>query len=559
MRTLSPRNSPRACAPCSTRKPSAFSSALTRKTSSTPSSSALRSNGAISISSQPASILDTSRTSDTSRSSVTPGSLDQPPPSRAGPGVRGRSGRGQKDDDDPVHGGADLVAHIGQEVALGAVAGIGGSRGPRAHLSLDRQPLGDVAGDAGHQVADPPRSPFQVTIAAVLVAIAIDVAPDLLLGTHPLHVAMGLGRRRRDGSGRAWASRPAPRPNSRAPPPRRGSPSTKRHSMSRMHSISSDTSLQQEGRPRGCAPPAPGAGRRCPRLRGAEGRIEAGVVHAELAHRGVDGVHLGHALASTEFGTASGGGQDVELARDRAAARRGAAPGAPRSRAGRGRPPGPGRSPRRGGARGTRPAVRSGPRPRWSRPGGRPSPKAKLVRVTCPCGPSTEKVCGAISRYSGGAGPRPRRRTAGPWSVSRRTNTWVRPVELGGWGARPVRQRGPGPPVGGDIDAALLQAAPASPGRGYADHVAQPWVRLRPAPGGKERAHTLVSPGHRRSGLAGCTWSRSKGVEAKMAPWPIRDQEEAWEEQPSPGRRFDPRPLAARRICQWAQRLPQAQ
>ena len=45
--------------------------------------------------------------------------------------------------DDAVHGRADLVAHVGQELALGPVGGLGGLLGPH-QLPLRLLPLGDV-------------------------------------------------------------------------------------------------------------------------------------------------------------------------------------------------------------------------------------------------------------------------------------------------------------------------------------------------------------------------------------------------------------------------------
>ena len=49
--------------------------------------------------------------------------------------------------EDAVHGRADLVAHVGQELALGPVGGLGGLLGP-LQLFVRMLAVGDVADDA---------------------------------------------------------------------------------------------------------------------------------------------------------------------------------------------------------------------------------------------------------------------------------------------------------------------------------------------------------------------------------------------------------------------------
>ncbi len=111
-------------------------------------------------------------------------------------GRQRRARQGVDDADDPVQRRADLMAHIGQEVGLGAVGGLG------RRLGLDQGALGGhlgrhVAGDGVDAVAELLRPPFQGDVAAVLVAIAVDVAQHRIAGAARLdlgHAAQGAGQ-----------------------------------------------------------------------------------------------------------------------------------------------------------------------------------------------------------------------------------------------------------------------------------------------------------------------------------------------------------------------------
>ena len=101
--------------------------------------------------------------SETSRSSVTPARWIRPTISRCS-GRQLGAAQGVDDADDAVQRRADLVAHIGQEVGLGPVGGLG------RRLGVDQgpvggDPVGDVARHAIDAVAEPLGPPFQGAVA----------------------------------------------------------------------------------------------------------------------------------------------------------------------------------------------------------------------------------------------------------------------------------------------------------------------------------------------------------------------------------------------------------
>ncbi|MNT17628.1 hypothetical protein D3C72_1527860 [compost metagenome] len=74
------------------------------------------------------------------------------------------------------------MAHVGQEVGLGAIGGFGGGLGLEQGLfggDLD----GDVAGHGVDAVAELLRPPFQGDVVTVAVAVAVDMALDRGVGT----------------------------------------------------------------------------------------------------------------------------------------------------------------------------------------------------------------------------------------------------------------------------------------------------------------------------------------------------------------------------------------
>ena len=104
--------------------------------------------------------------------------------------------QGCGDADNPVQRRADLVTHIGQEFTLGQAGCLGRLPG-RGHFAFDRLAFRDVPRHGEDPCVRAPRPPFQLTIAAVGVAIAIDETDDLalrLLLVEPLH----MGQRRLD-------------------------------------------------------------------------------------------------------------------------------------------------------------------------------------------------------------------------------------------------------------------------------------------------------------------------------------------------------------------------
>ncbi|MNS98397.1 hypothetical protein D3C72_1327630 [compost metagenome] len=107
-----------------------------------------------------------------------------------------RARQGVDDADHAVQRGADLVAHIGQEVGLGAVGGLGGGLGLDQGL-FGRDLGGDVAGHGIDALAELLRPPFQGDIVAVPVAIAVDVPLDRGVGAARLdldHAVQGAGQ-----------------------------------------------------------------------------------------------------------------------------------------------------------------------------------------------------------------------------------------------------------------------------------------------------------------------------------------------------------------------------
>ena len=88
------------------------------------STTARRSNGIRSRVSLPASIFEKSRMSLMIVSRPSAGASDDPGYSRWSPDELGGSSSSWVMPDDRVHGGADLVAHVGQELALRPIAGL---------------------------------------------------------------------------------------------------------------------------------------------------------------------------------------------------------------------------------------------------------------------------------------------------------------------------------------------------------------------------------------------------------------------------------------------------
>ncbi|MNI38314.1 hypothetical protein D3C73_924470 [compost metagenome] len=88
------------------------------------------------------------------------------------------------------------MAHIGQEIGLGAVGGLGRRLG--LEQGALRRRLGrHVAGHGVDAVAELLRPPFQGDVAAVLVAIAVDVAQHRIAGAARLdfgHAVQGAGQ-----------------------------------------------------------------------------------------------------------------------------------------------------------------------------------------------------------------------------------------------------------------------------------------------------------------------------------------------------------------------------
>ena len=154
---------------------SAFSSARARISSAAPSIVSRRSNGAICSSKSPASSFDWSSMSDSSRSSTWAEdctSVDHVALVGAERGARQHAG----DADHAVQRRADLVAHVGDEHALGGVGALGDVAGG-LQLELQRLARGDVDGGADRppgpavrRARDQPGARQHPFVAAVLAA-----------------------------------------------------------------------------------------------------------------------------------------------------------------------------------------------------------------------------------------------------------------------------------------------------------------------------------------------------------------------------------------------------